>query len=189
MRGTYSVSFGFGQLRFWAPQWWRRQGGAGARRGAAHRLRMAYNWVANPSGSFRRRSFELWHDGADTLERCGAHVVRREGGRLSSARNGWAFVFHRAGNGQPARAPLNVKTERGICRPRRSCGSGQSLLTRNVLCSVRMTAACESEWMAVRRALVRYLYTLNVFMYNDLGPSAGSRTEKCLKLKLTLYSR
>ena len=50
-----------------------------------------------------------------------------------------------------------------------------------------MTAACESEWMPERRALVRYLYTLNVFMYNDLGPSAGSRTEKCLKLKQTLY--
>ena len=49
-----------------------------------------------------------------------------------------------------------------------------------------MTAACESEWMPERRALVRYLYTLNVFVYNDLGPSAGSRTEKCLKLKQTL---
>ena len=178
---TYSVSFDFGQLRFREVQWWRRQGRAGAGRGAANRLRMADmitdNWEANPSGSFRRRSFELWHDGANTLGSCSAHVVRREGGRLSSARNGWSFVFHRAGNGQMTRAPLNVKTERGICRPRRSSGSGHSLLTQTVLCSVRMTAACESECMPMRRALVHYLYTLNVFMYNDLGPSAGCRTE------------
>ena len=50
-----------------------------------------------------------------------------------------------------------------------------------------MTAACESECMPERRALVRYFYTINVFMYNDLGPSAGSRTETCPESKLTLY--
>ena len=52
-----------------------------------------------------------------------------------------------------------------------------------------MTAACESECMPERRALVRYFYTINVFMYNDLGPSAGSRTETCPESKLTLYPR
>ena len=127
-RRPYSVSFYFGQLRYRALVWRRRQGGAGAGCGAGNRLRMADNWVTIRSNSFCRGLFELGHAGAIALVSCGAHRVRREGRRSGAAGSAGSFILLHGDNVQPARAPHNLKIQRAVSSPRRSSDIGHSLL-------------------------------------------------------------
>ena len=123
--GHYSVSFDFGQLRYRALVWRRRQGGAGAGCGAGNRLRMADNWVTIRSNSFCRGLFELGHAGAIALVSCGAHRVRREGRRSGAAGSAGSFILLHGDNVQPARAPHNLKIQRAVSSPRRSSDIGR----------------------------------------------------------------